>query len=184
MPSTPGFGRRGLPSASAPAFNRPNPAPRPLPTPDEDAFNVWRFLFGTEGRIPRLHYWLGQICIIVVDQIIIQSDKLLLSTQKSIAASASPSLGLTLFILAMSLIFLVILALTVWAGIALVVRRWHDRGKSWVWALLGFVPIVGWLWQGIECGFLEGTLGPNRYGPSPKGITGVSYGDQGAIPVA
>jgi uncharacterized membrane protein YhaH (DUF805 family) len=184
MPSTPGFGRRGVPSASAPAFNRPIPGPKPLPPSNEDSSSIWKLLFGTQGRIPRLHYWLGQICIIVVDQIIIQSDKLLLSTQKSIAASASPSLGETLLILLISLTFLVILGLTVWAGIALVVKRWHDRGKSWVWALLGFVPIVGWLWQGIECGFLEGTLGPNQYGPSPKGITSVTYGDDGAIPVA
>jgi uncharacterized membrane protein YhaH (DUF805 family) len=184
MPSTPGFGRRGVPSASAAAFNRPNPTPRLPPTSDEGSINIWRFLFSTEGRIPRLHYWIGQICVIVMDQIIIQSDKFLLSTQKGMAASASPSLSLTLLILTLSLIFFVILALTFWAGVALVVRRWHDRGKSWVWALLGFVPIVGWVWQGIECGFLEGTLGPNEYGPSPKGITGVTYGDHSPLTVA
>ena len=64
-----------------------------------------------------------------------------------------------------------------WVGFALVVKRWHDRNRSWTWALLGFIPIVGWIWQGVECSFLEGTLGPNRYGPSPKGITAVLYGD-------
>jgi uncharacterized membrane protein YhaH (DUF805 family) len=184
MPSTPGFGRRGVPSASAAAINKPTPSPRPLPTSGEDSINIWRFLFSTEGRIPRLHYWIGQICIIVVYQIIIQSDKFLLSTQKSMAASASPSVSLMLLALTMSLIFFLLFALAFWAGVALVVRRWHDRGKSWVWALLGFVPIVGWLWQGIECGFLEGTLGPNEYGPSPKGITGVTYGDPSSFTVA
>jgi uncharacterized membrane protein YhaH (DUF805 family) len=65
----------------------------------------------------------------------------------------------------------------VWVGFALTVKRWHDRDRSWTWALLGFVPVAGWLWQGIECAFLEGTLGPNRFGPSPKGISGVTYGD-------
>ncbi|MBP2160243.1 MULTISPECIES: DUF805 domain-containing protein [Asticcacaulis] len=27
------------------------------------------------------------------------------------------------------------------------------------------------LWVFVECGILDGTKGPNRYGPSPKGIT-------------
>jgi len=62
-----------------------------------------------------------------------------------------------------------------WASLALTVKRWHDRGKSGAWALLGLIPIVGWTWQGIKCGFLEGTLGPNRFGPSPRGIVGVTY---------
>jgi uncharacterized membrane protein YhaH (DUF805 family) len=29
---------------------------------------------------------------------------------------------------------------------------------------------VGFFWTLIECGFLDGTPGPNRFGPSPKGI--------------
>jgi uncharacterized membrane protein YhaH (DUF805 family) len=165
-------------------IQRPSPGPRTTPTSDEDRINVPQLLFGTEGRIPRMHYWIGQICIIVVNQIIIQSDKYLIGLQKSAAASASPSLAMMLFIVVLSLASLGLLALAFWAGVALVVKRWHDRGKSWVWALLGFVPIVGWLWQGVECGFLEGTLGPNAYGPSPKGITGVTYGDQSSFTVA
>jgi uncharacterized membrane protein YhaH (DUF805 family) len=184
MPSTPTFGQRGVPSAATPAVQRPSAAPRPLPAPDESAINVWQLMFGTAGRIPRMHYWIGQICVIVVDQVIIQSDKALIGVQKSIAASATPSLAMMLFFLVLSLASLGLLALTIWAGFALVVKRWHDRGRSWAWALLGFVPIVGWLWQGIECGFLEGTLGPNEYGPSPKGITGVTYGNQSSLTVA
>ena len=68
-----------------------------------------------------------------------------------------------------------LLGLASWMSFAVTVRRWHDRDKSWVWALLGFVPIIGWMWQGIECAYLEGTLGPNRYGRSPKGIARVIY---------
>jgi len=27
--------------------------------------------------------------------------------------------------------------------------------------------VVGWLWHLIECGFLRGTIGPNRFGQDP-----------------
>ena len=43
-----------------------------------------------------------------------------------------------------------------WVSFASVVRRMHDRGKSGWWALLYFVPFIGWLWLIIECGFLPG----------------------------
>jgi uncharacterized membrane protein YhaH (DUF805 family) len=41
-----------------------------------------------------------------------------------------------------------------------------------VWVLIALIPFVGWFWVLIECGFVDGTMGPNRFGPSPKGITG------------
>jgi uncharacterized membrane protein YhaH (DUF805 family) len=84
----------------------------------------------------------------------------------------------------MAVLILAFLVLVFWISLSIQVRRWHDRDKSWTWAFLGFIPVIGWLWQGIECGFLEGTLGPNRFGPSPKGIAGVSYEDGYASPLA
>jgi uncharacterized membrane protein YhaH (DUF805 family) len=48
------------------------------------------------------------------------------------------------------------------------IKRWHDRDKSAVWLLVGFIPFVGWIWSGIECGFLPGTPGPNRFGAPPR----------------
>ncbi len=56
-----------------------------------------------------------------------------------------------------------------WAKLAVLVKRWHDRDKSGWWILIILIPFIGWLWQLIECGFMEGTQGPNRFGPSPKG---------------
>ena len=47
-----------------------------------------------------------------------------------------------------------------WVSFASVVRRMHDRGKSGWWALLYFVPGIGWLWLIIECGFLPGKPAP------------------------
>ena len=36
--------------------------------------------------------------------------------------------------------------------------------------LLGFGVIGIFIWIVIDCGILDGTQGPNRYGPSPKGV--------------
>ena len=59
-----------------------------------------------------------------------------------------------------------------WTALALQIKRWHDRDKSWVWIFISFIPLVGAIWVLVECGFMDGTPGPNKFGPSPKGITG------------
>lgn len=56
----------------------------------------------------------------------------------------------------------------IWMKLAVMVKRWHDRDKSGWWMLIGLVPVIGDLWLLIECGFLDGTPGTNKYGPSPK----------------
>jgi uncharacterized membrane protein YhaH (DUF805 family) len=57
--------------------------------------------------------------------------------------------------------------LLVWPGLAVSVKRWHDRDKSGWWVLLNLVPVIGWLWALIDNGFLRGTTGPNRFGEDP-----------------
>jgi len=54
-----------------------------------------------------------------------------------------------------------------WPGIAISIKRWHDRDKPGWWLLILFVPVLG-IWNLIECGFLPGTRGTNRFGPDPK----------------
>jgi uncharacterized membrane protein YhaH (DUF805 family) len=53
-------------------------------------------------------------------------------------------------------------------SIAVQVRRFHDQDKSGWFVLLGLIPLVGGI---IVLVFmcLEGTRGPNQYGPDPKG---------------
>ena len=52
-------------------------------------------------------------------------------------------------------------------SIAVQVRRFHDQDKSGWFVLLALVPILGGLAVLIfMC--LEGTKGPNRFGPDPK----------------
>jgi uncharacterized membrane protein YhaH (DUF805 family) len=51
-------------------------------------------------------------------------------------------------------------------AIAVAVRRLHDIDKSGWWLLIGFVPLIGWIFVFIwMC--TKGSLGPNRFGPDP-----------------
>lgn len=63
---------------------------------------------------------------------------------------------------------------TIIPSIAVTVRRLHDQDKSGWYYFISFVPYVGGIVMLIfMC--LDGTSGPNRYGPDPKG--GLGYGD-------
>ena len=52
-------------------------------------------------------------------------------------------------------------------AIAVAVRRLHDTDRSGWWALLYLVPLVGQIVL-IVFWVIEGTRGPNRFGPDPK----------------
>jgi uncharacterized membrane protein YhaH (DUF805 family) len=140
---------------------------------------IGQLLFGFNGRIRRTNYWLGAIGANFVLGIVFWILFFILGGGAVMASSAmgggdpnstastaaGAGLGIGLIIL---LIAYVVVAL--WIGLALQIKRWHDRDKSGVWVLISFIPIVGAFWVLIECGFMDGTMGPNRFGPSPKGI--------------
>jgi uncharacterized membrane protein YhaH (DUF805 family) len=127
-------------------------------------------LFGFGGRINRAKYW---IAAIVYTSIMI----------------AVVGLGFffnfsTLFLLFVGIVFVALVV----SGIAVGIKRLHDRDKS-SWWLLGFYlvpplleglgrmigsPLIFELasaavsiWALVELGFLRGTSGPNQYGPDP-----------------
>lgn len=83
--------------------------------------------------------------------------------------SSDPSAALASVGMVGGLILLVVYILMVWIGLAIAAKRWHDRNKSAWWILIVFVPVVGGLWYLIECGFLPGTPGSNKYGADPLG---------------
>lgn len=57
-------------------------------------------------------------------------------------------------------------------GLAVSVRRLHDQDRSGWLMLLVFIPILGWFALLVfMC--LEGTRGPNRFGPDPKNPTDI-----------
>ena len=59
------------------------------------------------------------------------------------------------------------LVFTLIAGVAMEVKRWHDRGKSGAWVFIRFIPLIGPLWTFVEVGCLPGDSGENAYGPDP-----------------
>lgn len=68
----------------------------------------------------------------------------------------------------LGMILVVIYSIAIlWAGLAVSVKRWHDRDKSGWWILIGLIPVIGTIWVLVENGFLPGTAGPNRFGPDP-----------------
>ena len=50
-----------------------------------------------------------------------------------------------------------------WPGLAISVKRCHDRNRSGWFCLVAMIPFVS-LWYMVEVGFLPGTAGPNRFG--------------------
>ena len=161
------FGRRGVALLAAEA----DPAPIWVePAAWAKPFTLKQLLFSFDGRITRSTYWLGEASLLVA-ALLLPRIALLLSAAPTgddlVAEWRYALLGFALLVLVLGGT-----ATILWIEMALVVKRWHDLGRSWRWALLSFVPIVGWAWQTIECGMFEGSPATNRYGPSPKAVLG------------
>lgn len=125
--------------------------------------SVIDILFSFQGRIRRTHYWLGTLGASFGFGFLLT---LILMVVIAISPPSPDGQPPALFWIIYGLSFIPML----WVGFALSIKRWHDRDKSGWWILIGFIPIIGGIWTLIECGFLDGTPGPNKYGPSPKGI--------------
>ncbi len=53
-------------------------------------------------------------------------------------------------------------------SICVAIRRMHDHDKSGWWLLIGFVPVVGFLYL-LYLFVIPGTAGDNNFGPDPLG---------------
>jgi uncharacterized membrane protein YhaH (DUF805 family) len=128
-----------------------------MQTPDAELNRglLW-LLFSTRGRIPRRVYW----GVTVAKYAAFYAAMFLLAGLSDFLIDQEPDL---MFVLGV-LLFGVPLY---WITIAIQVKRWHDRGKSGWWFLVGLIPYVGPIWVFIEVGCLRGTYGPNDYGEDP-----------------
>ena len=130
-----------------------------------------QLLFGFSGRINRAKYWIAAAVYLAIMLIVM----------------------LLFFVLGLGVLFYVAVAVLYIAmlisGIAVGIKRLHDRDKSGWWLLLFYVvpgvlggigaatgglhwlfDVPSWaisLWALIELGFLRGTSGSNQYGPDP-----------------
>lgn len=115
-------------------------------------------LFSFEGRVNRLPYW-GVVLVMMA----------LGAGLNYAVGDIGPGRPMTA---GPAILETVVFLLFLWVGLAMQIKRWHDRNKSGWWALLNLLPIIGTLWILIECGFMRGTDGPNRYGADPLGPGG------------
>ncbi len=113
----------------------------------DQAFDWREFLLSFDGRIGRSHLWLRFFLPYIVAAIVISVIDGLLG-------------GTSILILIFSIV-------VIWPNLAVYAKRWHDRNKSGWWSLILLIPIVGGLWMLVECGFLKGTDGSNRFGEDP-----------------
>ncbi len=67
----------------------------------------------------------------------------------------------------LQIVFVAYVVLTLVPSTAVRVRRLHDVGRSGAYYLVHLIPLIGPLMLLVEfC--MDGTRGPNRYGPDPK----------------
>ncbi len=107
-------------------------------------------IFGFSGRAGRLIYWaITVICGLV-----------LFGIEAAMPEAKIESGEISMVSLAFAILTLM---LVIWIGLAVTVRRFHDRGKSGWWVLALLIPLVG-LWFTIELAFFGGIDQGNPYG--------------------
>ena len=114
------------------------------------------------GRSRRKEYWMW-VLFVVVGMIVLGILDSMLGlggggTSYSSYSNSGVSAG---FSAAGGILSMIFMLLTLLPGIAVAIRRMHDTDHSGWWVLVPIVPLVFAL--------TEGTRGPNRFGPDPKG---------------
>lgn len=121
-----------------------------------------RRYFDFAGRSRRKEYWMFFLLNFVVASILLGIG---FSLGFSIDSYGEPAVG-SGYWLVMGLLGIYWLAVLI-PSIAVQVRRFHDQDKSGWFVLINFVPYIGSLIVLVFM-LLEGTRGPNKYGPDPK----------------
>ena len=124
------------------------------------------------GRSRRKEYWLFALLLIAITIVLSVLVATLFGMSISHTAVAPDGMPVVapagMAGLGMGMLLFALLALAVIIpSIAVQVRRFHDQDKSGWFVLLNLIPYVGGIVVLVfMC--LDGTPGPNRYGPDPK----------------
>lgn len=114
---------------------------------------LWLFL-AMNGRVSRHVYWLTYVLFVAVNGVVL--GQLFGGEQASfsrIAETGGP----------------IVMIVTVYANLAVTVKRLHDGGYSGFLAIAMFVPLVNIVFT-IWAGIVPGTPGPNAYGVAPDRV--------------
>ena len=107
----------------------------------QPGFSLGWFLFSFQGRIGRGAYW-----AYVLISIVLLSGLALGGAWVTQAIAEEPESGAaatTPASIAFLLFMVTLIAIYVWSYYAVHAKRWHDRGKSGWWSLIGFIPYIG-----------------------------------------
>jgi uncharacterized membrane protein YhaH (DUF805 family) len=125
-------------------------------------------LLSFKGRITRAQYWgysLGVAAVLLAIFVVSAVAFNKLSDGGDAARLAFIFVSAPLYLL------------NLWCGICIAAKRYHDRNRSAWFLLLGLIPFIGGFILLADLGCLDGTQGPNRFGPSPKGIGGAALSE-------
>jgi len=100
------------------------------------------------GRARRKEFWMFVLC------------NLIIAVGINILAIMAPAFSLLALLYSLAVLI---------PGLAVSVRRLHDIGKSGVWVLISFVPLIGGIWLIILLA-QEGVQAENKWGPDPKAV--------------
>jgi uncharacterized membrane protein YhaH (DUF805 family) len=126
------------------------------------------------GRSTRQEYWMYVLfcALLYMAAFVLLIVFAAASVQGGKTGSDEMPTGVLIGILLMVILYLGLFIPT----LAVQARRFHDQELSGWLVLLGFIPYLGWLIMLIfMC--IDGTAGPNRFGPDPKGRGGQRQAD-------
>ncbi len=149
-------------------------------------------MFSFQGRMRRQDFW---ICTLIIWGFSIAVSVLLMiaawgpfmalvAQADTLETTEDPAviMGLMAPLLPVFGISMLVQLALIWPQLAICVKRLHDRDQSGWWVMLfvgtyvlAIIPFINLLamlgvfvWWLVNLGILDGTPGPNKYGPSPK----------------
>jgi len=123
--------------------------------PDKDKL-LWLF-FRFSGRVSRAVYFLAGLLLAIVQAFLLYRFTL-------VPEGTSESQG-------WAAAFFVVMIVSLWANVALSVKRLHDIGKPGIIAAALFIPVISIVAFIALCLF-PGNPGPNQYGDQPNAPAG------------
>lgn len=111
---------------------------------------LFRYFFLFQGQIGRAQWWLARLCWFIFMMAVVVA----ITVPAVLNASGKEPHFPFLIQVLLTVIYWVM-------AFSLNMRRFRDRGKDGIWALVMWVPVIGPLWVLIECGFIAGKPGTN-----------------------
>ena len=121
------------------------------------AFSLSQVYFSFSGRANRDQFWFMHALptAAMLTTLFMLSD--------DIATGESAVIG-AIF----SLLHYVVYGVLIWMGLAVQIKRYHDKNASGWWVFINIIPGLGAIWAMIESGMMRGDESDNPFGPPPS----------------